>query len=66
MRVWNTLSISSDRDFETVRSVTDLCVPVVILIMSRALKLVALVALLVVAYKLLASDSAVEVEYEAE
>jgi|AntRauTorcE11898_2_1112593.scaffolds.fasta_scaffold66923_2 hypothetical protein len=34
--------------------------------MSRALKLVALVALLVVAYKLLASDSAVEVEYEAE
>ena len=34
--------------------------------MSRALKILALVAAIVVAYKLLSTDTAVEVEYEAE
>ncbi len=34
--------------------------------MSKALKVLALIAVVLIAYKLFASDSAVEVEYEAE
>jgi hypothetical protein len=34
--------------------------------MSRALKVLALIAVIVVAYKLLSTDTAVEVEYDGE
>jgi len=34
--------------------------------MSRALKVLALIVVIALAYKLLSTDSAVEVEYEAE
>jgi hypothetical protein len=34
--------------------------------MSRALKVLALIAVIVLVYKLFATDSAVEVEYESE
>jgi hypothetical protein len=34
--------------------------------MSRALKVLALIAVIAIAYKVFATDSAVEVEYESE
>ncbi|GAB3681720.1 hypothetical protein GCM10028857_06350 [Salinarchaeum chitinilyticum] len=50
----------------TARGGTNLYCAIIFESMSRALKVLALVAVVLIAYKLFASDSAVEVEYESE